>query len=86
MTNFIKMPPIGEVEKKKPKKTGFTHIVYPKDFGTIKLEISKHSPCNFENILHVGKDLYYGDVFKCWNLNEDVFYIAFGEAGDEFNQ
>lgn len=79
MTNYFKMPPIDR-EVKEPKKTVFKNVI------NTELEIvdTMLTPGNFDNVLHIGKDMYYGDVFKCWHSKSDVFYIFFGTAGDEF--
>lgn len=82
MTNFIKMPPIDrEVkETKEPKKTVFKSVVNTER----EIVDTMLTPRNFDNVLHIGKGMYYGDVFKCWNSTSDVFYIFIGTAGDEF--
>ena len=67
---------------KKKKETTFTHAV------DCRLEIfeTAATPDKFENALHLGKDRFYGDVFKCWNKGyENDFTIFFGEKGDEFD-
>ena len=71
-------------DNKEGKKTVFTKAVMKN--LTINGTISQ--PDDFDNILHIGFDKYYGDVFKCWcnkdNVNE--FIIYFGTAGDEFKK
>ena len=39
----------------------------------------------YENVLHIGCDKDYTDVFKCWNKDPNCFVIYFGTKGDEFN-
>ena len=65
------------------KKTVFTHFI------NSKIEISENiafQPKNYENVLHIGYDKIYGDVFKAWKNEHDNFVIYFGTKGDEFNQ
>lgn len=68
--------------KTKSKKTVFTKAV-SKDLTGIVDTSAK--PEDFENVLHIGYDSKYGDVFKCWNIHEHIFLIFFGTKGDEFN-
>lgn len=87
MTNFIKMPPIGEVEKKKPKKTVFKKIVGFNPIIGAFIEDTNDRPKEWQNVMHLWKDKDYGDVFRCFDdANGSDSTIYFGEAGDEFNQ
>ena len=43
-------------------------------------------PINYRNVLHIGYDKFYGDVFKCWDDDINYFTIFFGTAGDEFKK
>ena len=79
MTNYFKMPPIDR-EVNETKETVFKNIINT-EFEIVDTMLT---PRNFDNVLHIGKDMYYGDVFKCWHSKSDVFYIIFGTAGDEF--
>ena len=50
-----------------------------------EVEKTSDKPENYDNVLHIGKDVDYGDVFKVWNnSNPNDFIIFFGEKGDEF--
>ena len=69
-------------EKQEPKKTVFEKQI------TASFEIinKKEYPDKYKNVLHLGKDKYYGDVFKVWNDDKNDFLICFGTAGDEFKK
>ena len=70
-------------EKQEPKKTVFEKVV------SSKFSITKNTaykPELFENVLYLGNDKYYGDVFKAWNSPINQFLIFFGTAGDEFKK
>lgn len=42
---------------------------------------------DYDNVLFLGHDQQYGDVFKAWNDAEpDDFTLFFGAKGDEFDQ
>ena len=78
---------------KEKKKTVFTKClilgsVYDLNSMTLEEDTSENNlPLNFDNVLHIGFDNHYGDMFKCWNGNGDgrgSFAIYFGEKGDEF--
>ena len=76
-TNFTTLEPKSEIVK----KTVFTHFITDKKTVCDSIRTVN----GFENVLHIGCDKQYGDVFKCWNdVNE--FTIYFGTKGDEFNQ
>jgi len=66
-------------EKKEAKKTVFYKIV-----RTDSIESRVTSPYVCKNVMLIGRDLQYGDVFKCLGNNSDDFTLYFGEAGDEF--
>lgn len=77
MTNFTTL----ESAKKVKKETIFTHYV------SSKMEINKEEksiPPDSKNVLHLWKDTVYGDVFKCWDDDENNATLYFGEKGDEF--
>lgn len=41
---------------------------------------------DFDNVLHLGREEYLGDLFKTWdNGDEKRFNIYIGVKGDEFN-
>lgn len=79
-TNYLTL---DNLTKSKPViETKFTHCI-----GSDKdiIENDNERPSKWDNILHIGTDKYYGDVFKCWdNGNENNFTIYFGVKGDEF--
>ena len=71
------------LESKIFKETVFTHFV------NSEMEIKStpnYQTADFENVLHIGCNKRYGDVFKCWISNPNDFIIYFGTKGDEFNQ
>ena len=62
-------------------KTVFTHYVN----SNLEIESEVSTPIeDWQNILHIGTDVIYGDVFKVWNTDENYFTIYFGTKGDEF--
>lgn len=75
-TNFMTL----DAQKSEKKETVFTHYVN----GRLEIVEGGIETNNFLNILHIGCDEAYGDVFKAWCKNETKFTIAFGTAGDEF--
>jgi len=59
---------------------------FDKQLWNGRIEISEYTPDNFDNVLFLGNDGDYGDVFKAWNNESpEAFWIFFGEKGDEFN-
>ena len=69
-------------EKQEPKKT-----VFKKYIGAdMVFNDSSWRPDQFENVLYIGRDKAYGDVFKVWDDDENDFLIFFGTAGDEFKK
>jgi hypothetical protein len=68
-------------ERKEVKKTVFNKIVNSK----LEIEEAISTPEQYNNVLYLGKDKDYGDVFKAWDNNTDEnFTIFFGVKGDEF--
>lgn len=64
------------------KKTVFTKVLQH-DFS---VDEDCLQPEDWENVLYLGHDMDYGDVFKVWdNGGEDNFALYFGEKGDEFD-
>ena len=59
--------------KTETKKTVFTHFL-DTDRTAQTTDIS---PNDFGNVLHIGHDSDYGDVFKCWSNNHTNFTIFF---------
>ena len=71
-------------EKKVIKKTKFEKVLLG---SMVVTETAGVTPCQWNNVKHIGYDVNYGDVFKCWDGDiEEGFRIYFGEKGDEFNQ
>ena len=65
------------------KKTVFTKGING-DFS-ITNEICLQ-PKDWDNVLYLGHDKDYGDVFKAWDDgNEEDFVLFFGKKGDEFD-
>ena len=67
-------------QKSEKKETVFTHYVN----GRLEIVEGGVEVKNFKNVLHIGCDDAYGDVFKAWDEKENQFTIAFGTKGDEF--
>lgn len=67
--------------KKGGKKTVFKTFLNS-SFTAIKAE---SQPEDYTNVLFLGHDDGYGDVFKAWSDDQDNFILFFGEKGDEFN-
>ena len=69
-------------ETRDKKKTIFTKFVNS-DLEIVEVSTA---PETWGNVLHIGFDRRYGDVFKVWDDNsERDFVIVFGEKGDEFD-
>lgn len=77
MTKFMTL----DGKKKEGKKTVFNYIVG----GTLEIEGAYLQPSDYNNVLFLGHDNQYGDVFRAWNNYDEEFTICFGEKGDEFN-
>ena len=77
-TNFMTL----NSEKQEPKKTAFEKQV---DW-CLTIDTTLWRPDEFKNVLHIGKDNNYGDVFKAWNDDKNDFFIFFGTAGYEFKK
>lgn len=78
-TNFFTL----ESEKKKEKKeTVFTHFINSHK----EIEKISYFATDFENVMLICRDKYYGDVFKAWDNDPNIFTIFFGIAGDEFDK
>ena len=67
--------------KKTGKKTVFKTLLNS-SFTAIKAD---SQPKDYTNVLFLGHDDGYGDVFKAWRDDQDNFILYFGEKGDEFN-
>lgn len=81
MTNFITLESSNEKDKPK-KETEFKLLINIHD-GPVS---AFKEPSDYDNVLFIGHDIQYGDVFKAWNTNsQNIFTLYFGEKGDEFN-
>ena len=69
-------------EKQELNKTVFEKQITPCSI----IEETTWSPDQFKNVLYIGSDKDYGDVFKAWDDDENYFFIFFGTAGDEFKK
>jgi len=84
MTKFINGFNTPKKEKKK-KKTVFKSILKAPAAGGMITDIFT-TPARFDNVVFIGHDKYYGDVFIAYqNGNEDEFTLFFGTKGDEFD-
>lgn len=82
MTKFMNIPIIPTVEDKKKefKPTVFTH--YIDSDKTVRT--SKNNANEYQNVIWLGDDKIYGDIFKAWNDKfPNNFTIFFGVKGDE---
>lgn len=77
-TNFMSL----DDKVKESKKTIFTKTVQSTDV----IIVDCYTPEGYKNVLHIGYDKCYGDVFKCWNDNINYFNLHFGIKGEEFNK
>ena len=66
---------------KENKKTIFTGVLTA-DFA---LSTDCLEPKDWDNVLYLGYDRHYGDVFKAWDDVDDDFMLYFGKKGDEFD-
>lgn len=76
MTNFID----NTTRNKVVKQTVFT-----KEVNSDSIAIPIYQPDNYTNVEFIGRDDFYGDVFKAWDSDPCRFTLYFGEKGDEFN-
>ena len=79
MTSFRSID-LGSTGKKSKKKTTFSKLI-TEDFKVIEANVAANE---YDNIVHLGVDKVYGDVFIAYDSNPHDFTIFFGEAGDEF--
>lgn len=93
---FKLFPRYREEEKQQTMKTKFMSLDEPKKevkettFNkyidhNFEISPSNSKPTNYLNVLYLGHNLIYGDVFKAWDKDPECFMILFGEKGDEFN-
>ena len=78
--NMTKFMTLG-YSKKTVKKTVFKTLLD----DSFKIVNASVQPENYSNVLFLGHDESYGDLFKAWNDDKNNFAIYFGEKGDEFN-
>lgn len=80
MTKFRKINLENLGNKKSLKKTKFTKVITE----SYDVEETDLMPSVYKNVVHIGNDEIYGDVFIAYDGNPNIFTIYFGEAGDEF--
>lgn len=78
--NMTKFMTLG-YSKKTVKKTVFKTLLD----DSFKIVNASVQPENYSNVLFLGHDESYGDLFKAWDDDKNYFAIYFGEKGDEFN-
>lgn len=61
------------------KKTSFTQILTSKGWNK-----TNRLPGVYDNVVWLGYDEEYGDLFKTWNNDKKGFTIFSGIKGDEF--
>lgn len=76
-TKYLTFKPIELSHLK--KKTKFNSYLAVNSIITCNQQ-----PEGYDNVLFIGHDDVYGDVFKAWNNEESMFTLYFGEKGDEF--
>lgn len=81
MTQYSKLISIP-VKDKKVKETRFKYFL-----GNLEdaPQIAYQTPKNYDNVIFIGHDSLYGDVFKCYYNDPNHFVLCFGEKGDEFD-
>lgn len=83
-TKFTSMAQISEV--KVSGKTVFEKVVGVDSEEGHNIVETDTLPEEYENVMLLWKDKYYGDVFRCWDDDPSDSTIYFGTAGDGFNQ
>ena len=75
------MTKFTSLSKKEKLETKFTHALFEGTFKTTKAK-----PVIYDNVLHIGYDDEYGDVFKAWDDDwESTFVLFLVVKGDEFD-
>ena len=73
---------LDKKEKPEAKKTVFEKCVDTK----LNVSDERTFASEFDNVVFLGNDVHYGDVFKAWNNGQEHdFIIYFGVKGSEFN-
>ena len=68
------------------KKTIFKYTVECNSPGSEpRIETTTMKPKEFKEVIYLGRDDAYGDVFLARPESPSVFWIFFGVKGDEFN-
>lgn len=75
-TKYTSIEPI-----QKKEKTVFRSVIE----SNFKITNTTASPESYDNVLHIGYDIFYEDVFKCWNESINSFVLYFGTKGNEFD-
>lgn len=78
MTKFMTLSPI---HRDGIKETVFKKVVIYDG----KTQESLIPADEWDNVMFIGHDRFYGDVFKTWDEGSDDFTLYFGKKGDEFN-
>lgn len=79
MTKYVTLK---NQEKPKRIKTAFNRILT----DALLVVSCDKDPKSYDNVLFLGHDINYGDLFKAWDDgNEEDFCLYFGVKGDEFN-
>lgn len=82
MTKFMT---IDGKEKEPKNKTVFKNFL-SKGLVMSDGEDKCLQPADYDNVMYIGYNNYYGDVFKAWNNGDITEYVLyFGTKGDEFN-
>ena len=78
MTKFISI----DKDTQEKKETVFTHSIQStlKDIIEVNIKATE-----YKNVMHLGYDNIYKDVFKAWDNNPNNFTLFFGTKGNEFN-
>jgi len=78
MTKYIDL---SSTKTESPKETEFKKCLDE----DLEIGDAMASPNRYDNVAFIGHDKEYGDVFKCWDDDENDFTLFFGTKGDEFN-
>lgn len=84
-TNYLVLKTKQRKQPKKGKSTKFRK----KLTGDLLIENNPgidYDPEHYKNIVHIGKDIMYGDVFKAYDEDESNFTLFFGKKGSEFKK
>ena len=71
------------IESNPRKSTQFKSYLDISPDGLMVRSVTTASPDQWDNVMFIGHDRRFGDVFKCWDNDCDDFAIFFGTKGDE---